>query len=313
MLRLDDRIFSDAGEHAALLAGWDQQYFQLDSGCFRSTLQQINTDDIHLFHESVNRRIVQRGSTPRDTVAFGIVLDAQEPVTFSGQSVQKDSVIFGRSNCDFFMHFPSGAELLGIAISQSQLDGNPRLAERVRTLTTTHAATLPVASDTRQHILGFWHRFVDEARAWIELADPALAERCVSTQLVELLDLMLDGARDDRDADITWMSHSDIVARVHRMLVEHPQEPVTVQQISEALRISRRTVQNSFRLVTNKSPIEYMRAVRLNFVRQMLRTSHPSELTVRDAAQHWGFFHSGHFTQDYRKLFDAAPSDNRPH
>ncbi|WP_233830155.1 helix-turn-helix domain-containing protein [Paraburkholderia sp. ZP32-5] len=311
-MQLENHTLTDAGEHAALLSGWEQQYFQLDCGQFHGRLQQIGVDGIHVFYESVNRRIVQQGSTPSDMLVFGVVLDANSPVTFADRSVTADSMICARANREFVLHFPGETALLGVGVRQPFLDEHPELAARLESYISGKSSVIPLALSAREQFIALWRHVTDEAFALNQFAQPDLAQRCVSAQILDMLDSLVESDSRDAKADITWMSHSDVVARAHDMIVARPLEPVTVQELCEALRISRRTVQTSFRLVTGKSPVEYMRAIRLNHVRQLLRKSPSTELTVRDAAQRWGFFHSGHFTQDYRDLFDAMPSDNRP-
>jgi AraC family transcriptional regulator, ethanolamine operon transcriptional activator len=311
-MQLENHTFTDAGEHAALLSGWEQQYFQLDCGPFHGRLQQVGADGIHVFYESVNRRIVQQGSTPSDMLVFGIVLDSNSPVTFADRSVTTDSIICARANREFFMHFPGETALLGLGVKLPLLERHPELAARLESSMSNKNPVIPLAPGAREQFIALWRYVTDEVFALNAFAQSELAQRRVTAQILDMLDALVEsGIRDER-ADITWMSHSDVVARAHEMILARPLEPVTVQELCEALRISRRTVQTSFRLVTGKSPVEYMRAIRLNHVRQMLRTAPSVELTVRDAAQRWGFFHSGHFTQDYRELFAAMPSDNRP-
>jgi AraC-like DNA-binding protein len=311
-MQLENHTFTDAGEHAALLSGWDQQYFQLDCGQFHGQLQQIGADGIHVFYESVNRRIVQQGSTPSDMLVFGIVLDANSPVTFADRSVTADSMICARANREFVLHFPGESAILGVGVKLPFLQGHPELAGRLESYVSTKSSVVPVALGAREQFIALWRYVTDEAFALNAFAQADLAQRNVTAQILDMLDALVETNSRDEKTDITWMSHSDVVARAHEMIVARPLEPVTVHELCESLRISRRTVQTSFRLVTGKSPVEYMRAIRLNHVRQLLRKAPAAELTVRDAAQRWGFFHSGHFTQDYRELFDAMPSDNRP-
>lgn len=311
-MQLDNHTFTDAGEHAALLSGWEQQYFQLDCGPFHSRLQQIGTEGVHVFYESVNRRVVQQGSSPGDMLVFGIVLGSNSPVTFADRSVTADSIMCARANREFVLHSPGESAILGVGVKLPFLDEHPELAARLESRISSKTSVIPLAPGAREQFIALWRYVTDEAFALNIFAPSELAQRRVSAHVIEMLGALVENGIHEEKTDITWMSHSDVVARAHDMIVARPLEPVTVQELCESLRISRRTVQTSFRLVTGKSPVEYMRAIRLNHVRQLLRKSPPADLTVRDAAQRWGFFHSGHFTQDYRELFDAMPSDNRP-
>jgi AraC family ethanolamine operon transcriptional activator len=51
----------------------------------------------------------------------------------------------------------------------------------------------------------------------------------------------------------------------------------------------------------------YFRAVRLNAVRQELKTAKDAA-TVHEVAQSWGFWHGGEFAAAYRRLFGELPS-----
>jgi AraC family ethanolamine operon transcriptional activator len=52
----------------------------------------------------------------------------------------------------------------------------------------------------------------------------------------------------------------------------------------------------------------YFKALRLDAVRQELKTAPAGTTTVRLIAQRWGFRHTGEFAADYRRLFGELPS-----
>jgi AraC family ethanolamine operon transcriptional activator len=69
---------------------------------------------------------------------------------------------------------------------------------------------------------------------------------------------------------------------------------------------SRRKLTYCFQDVLGTSPMQYLRAVRLNGVRRELRSGEAA--AVQDAAARWGFFHMGQFSTDYKKQFGELPS-----
>ena len=73
-------------------------------------------------------------------------------------------------------------------------------------------------------------------------------------------------------------------------------------------RISQRTLRNCFLDVLGRSPIHYLKAVRLNAVHRELGSPHSPYATVQDAAMAWGFWHMGQFGRDYQRLFGERPS-----
>jgi AraC-like DNA-binding protein len=51
-----------------------------------------------------------------------------------------------------------------------------------------------------------------------------------------------------------------------------------------------------------------LRSIRLNSVRQLLRSTAACELLIGDAAARWGFSHLSYFAREYRDLFGELPS-----
>ena len=112
--------------------------------------------------------------------------------------------------------------------------------------------------------------------------------------------------------DLTHRTYSDIVRLSERIVRSREgDEPVTVLDLCRALRCSRRTLQTSFQRVANVTPVAYLRAYRLNAVRELLRSTSPEALSIGDAASRWGFIHLGYFAQEYRALFNEMPSHTR--
>ncbi|WP_261546217.1 helix-turn-helix domain-containing protein [Burkholderia multivorans] len=111
--------------------------------------------------------------------------------------------------------------------------------------------------------------------------------------------------------DITHATYSDIVSRCEKYLRDRPEEPVTVLELCRALRCSRRTLQTSFQRVADVTPVAYLRTIRLNAVRRLLRTTSAQQLGVGEAAASWGFTHLGYFAREYRDLFGELPSQTQ--
>ena len=99
-----------------------------------------------------------------------------------------------------------------------------------------------------------------------------------------------------------------LVRQAHLMALECFDEPLSVLQICERLDVSRSTLQRSFLGVTGLRPVEYLRVVRLNAVRQRLQCTAAEQCTVARVAGDLGFTHLGHFAGSYRALFGELPS-----
>ena len=95
-----------------------------------------------------------------------------------------------------------------------------------------------------------------------------------------------------------------LVEQARAIVDRDPETPVTVATLCAELRTSRRTLQAAFQQVLGLAPAAYLRATRLAGARRALRQA-PS---VTEAAAQWGFWHFGHFAQDYRRMYGELPS-----
>ncbi|MFI0349985.1 AraC family transcriptional regulator [Actinomadura sp. 9N407] len=100
------------------------------------------------------------------------------------------------------------------------------------------------------------------------------------------------------------------VRRAVRFCEEHASEPISVAQIAAAARTSVRTLQEQFREHLGKSPMAYVRQIRLHHARaDLLAIAHGQSLgTVTEVAHRWGFAHLSRFAAVYQKAYGEQPS-----
>ena len=93
-----------------------------------------------------------------------------------------------------------------------------------------------------------------------------------------------------------------------KFIEHHADEPLTVAQVCRAVDVSLRTLQYAFAEKYGITPKAYIRAIRLNKVRKLLRSADPQQRNVADIANQFGFWHMGQFAADYRRHFAELPS-----
>jgi AraC-like DNA-binding protein len=145
--------------------------------------------------------------------------------------------------------------------------------------------------------------------------DGMLAERSLVTEQLEDL-VMTSLLLSAPSTYSTWFEQEDgtatprAIRRAMDLIEEHAHEPLTVEDIAEAVGTSVRALQSGFRRHVGSSPLTYLRDVRLELVHEALRAADPSRgLCVTDLALDHGFAHLGRFAQAYRERFGVAPSD----
>lgn len=100
-------------------------------------------------------------------------------------------------------------------------------------------------------------------------------------------------------------------ATVRRAVVymdEHAHEPLTVDDVAEAVHMSTRGLQYAFRRAFGITPIAYLRRVRLDGAHRDLLSAGPGE-TVGAVARRWGFGNPSRFAAAYRAAYGCAPRD----
>jgi AraC-like DNA-binding protein len=88
------------------------------------------------------------------------------------------------------------------------------------------------------------------------------------------------------------------------------QAPIALSDIIDAAGVPGRTLLKHFESFRGVSPMQYMRAARLERVHAALREG-DLRWTVSDIAMTWGFNHTGRFSAAYRRRFGERPSQTR--
>lgn len=96
--------------------------------------------------------------------------------------------------------------------------------------------------------------------------------------------------------------------KVEDYLQAHAHLPVTLEDLSQEAGVSARTLQQAFRSHYGVSPMQYLKQVRLDKLRDELLGSGDTRLSLADLAMRWGFAHQGRFSAEYRQRFGEAPS-----
>ncbi|PYY31648.1 MULTISPECIES: AraC family transcriptional regulator [unclassified Curtobacterium] len=90
-------------------------------------------------------------------------------------------------------------------------------------------------------------------------------------------------------------------------LHEHAGEPLSVSDIARAADLSVRALQESFQRTLDRTPMNYLREVRLRQVHDDLVAAEPGTASVADIASRWGFTHMGRFSGEYLRRFGEYP------
>lgn len=288
---------------ATLLQAWDQEYTQLHPGGFEGSVTSLQTGDVRLFSEQMNRAVYQMGGLPTHKIAFGMPTRAQGHCFICGEAATQSNLLVFSGQEGFEFLSPDDFEFYGIEID-CKSSADPVFLALVRALRKTFESGRraiwvdPDAARAAANSLA--SVFAAGARRDAALSDPE-RERAFNRQLVgAVLDMLKASACTSEKT----VRHWDTIANIRSLVCERPYCPLSVAELTVELGVSRRTLQNACQEILGMSPVQYLRALRLSEARRMIENSS----SVTEVATQYGFWHLGYFARDYHAMFGELPS-----
>ncbi len=161
---------------------------------------------------------------------------------------------------------------------------------------------LSAASAAGGALTRFAHHFWDELQQAGGLWDSPTALGEMEDCFVSLLAL----ASYSHDAGS--MTRLATVRDAEDYLMQHLTRPVVRTELAVAAGASLRTVSRGFEEHHGVSPMAWLKARRLEAIRNELRVAVPGEVTVTEVALRYGFESLGRFAAEYRRRFGENPS-----
>lgn len=303
----------DADEHANHLTGWEQRYDQLSCGRFSGELLQRHLPHVQVFRERISRSVRQACTVWSDALWLGLP-DLSTP---AGPATRIDGRINGGhdimvrpGDAPFELLTPDAHSIFGVVVRRQALQ---RAAERqgcqIDWTRLQDAYWLQAGTAARLHS----QHLLEAALAptpTVALSAPQQAAHAEALQaeLIDMVVRMLDQGTAEDCARHSLAKRQRVVTLAREHVLAHPDRAITVPELCEQLHVSRRTLQYCFDDVLGVSPLQYLRAIRLNGARRQLRQAASHHQSVQDVAVRWGFWHFSQFASDYRKLFGETPS-----
>jgi AraC-like DNA-binding protein len=126
-----------------------------------------------------------------------------------------------------------------------------------------------------------------------------------------LFTLILEGLRHNYSKFVNGPERSIApwqVRTVEEFILENADQPLSLGDLAVIGGVSARSLQYTFRHHRGCSPMEFLRRIRLERVRNELIHA-ANGATVTSAAMRWGFLHLGRFAAEYRAGFKESPSE----
>lgn len=137
-----------------------------------------------------------------------------------------------------------------------------------------------------------------------------LASQLMNEAALRLLFEPISMRAEDRLGRKTWRIMPRHVKQAIEYMRANSDKPLRIRDIADHCHVTPRSLENGFRSFMDTTPLAYLRALRLEGVRQELRTADRPE-RISQIARRWGFVDLGRFAERYRIQFGELPSDTR--
>jgi AraC family ethanolamine operon transcriptional activator len=303
----------DVDDQARSLDGFRQSYEQIGCGRFHGRVWQWMTDDGFMLREAANRGLRQHFSPPPDHVALAVPLSVQPDAVFAGRPLARESLMVLSPHEEYDLVSAGELDVVGLSVHRRLVDAlAPAKAEWLRRAQAErHLALSPdAAAAIRLTLITLAAQAEQEAAAPRRSASPAAADDADRLGALLTQTVLLAMAGCDADTAGSIPRRAETRARVVRRAIDfmraHLHDDIGVPEVCAAACASRRTLQYGFEEMLHTTPQAYLRALRLNEARRLLKAQ--PGLPITGLANALGFASASHFTQHYKRMFDELPS-----
>jgi AraC family transcriptional activator of mtrCDE len=144
-----------------------------------------------------------------------------------------------------------------------------------------------------------------------EYEESGAASHAMMTALMnQCLILVLRRVAEESEGSLPWLAALDDpqLAGVIDAMLEHPEHHQTVESLAAIAHMSRSAFARRFTDCFNRTPMDYLRDVRLRLAAQLLGRG---DLSVEEVAGKVGFSSRSHFSRTFHDHFGASPLEFR--
>lgn len=276
---------------------------QLSAGPFHGELRQLRIKGVSICLLAANRGIEVRRTIAADRVAIAYA-DRTETLLANGRALSSDRFLLVSSgDVDVSSVGAAGMTWIDIDLTflrQSEAGPLLRGVRGRRVLDSTHNAL----ANLRAYV-GAAFRMC--AAAPLILDNDAVCAS-IEAELLRRIDHVVAGADEDPTPLKRERKDFGLVRRVERFMWENAEEPLTLESICANTACRTRTLNYSFKKCFGVGPISYLKMLRLNAVRRRLKERR-GDVRIFDVAADFGFWHMGHFSTDYKRMFGMTASE----
>ncbi|WP_338759335.1 helix-turn-helix domain-containing protein [Massilia sp. METH4] len=307
------RQSSDIDEHARHLHNWEQEYRQLSCGKFSGVVSTASDPRVTILSEITNQSLHQQLTPPAGTVVLGAVLNRDNALLVDRRPVKTTSLMVVEGGREYDFRTEGSTELLGIILDDNIVSGVTRCRSELIECAIKQTV-VPLAPDATMMLRHFWRMIsciLQQKNVWPDnMPMPLLADTALTSVL---LALSMSTGQTTPTLPQSAGRQAKVVREALRFMRANLHSGATIVDVCEAVHVSQRTLQYYFESCLGMSPRQYLRTMRLNAARRLLRTVRVQrsryQVSIAEVAAQCGYDHPSRFAGDYKRQFGVLPSE----
>jgi AraC family ethanolamine operon transcriptional activator len=258
--------------------------------------------------------IISQGTPPRGKYAFSLPVATTAGVFMNHRPIGPDEFGIISPDHEFYQFRPPQFESASFFPDAALVERRcaamfgRSLAEICRGAATLHA-TPGTAAVFARHVAQLSRAATVDVQPLVEWAAARGGPAALASELVDELLATICPPEPLRG----WSARQRVINLAWEIVEDDDQGVVTVSELCARLGVPIRTLDDAFHACLGVAPKRFILGIRLNKVRRCLSHAGDEAATVTTAATRFGFFHFGHFAQQYRSLFGETPSQTLAH
>ena len=293
--------FTDIDIYNETVKNWDLNFKLLSKGDFSSNMHMIYDTDFSVVRERLTGKLEQKGNTQKGLIVFGIPVNNTSFYWFDKKVTCSDLLIFPKEN-NFEVISDSNFEVYVVSINEKILFDTMK-KEGIKKYVKKFDGKAQELFLSKE----FSKRFTNLLDYYLNtnLNNKKKNKALINSIIISLIEY-LDSAKK-QNLSLQKNKKDFALIKAIELINNQVNQLFSITQLCALVGVSERTLLSAFKEKYQVSPSEYIKAYRLNKVKQEIFNS--KDKSISKIAGKYHFWHMGQFAKDFKKQFGVLPSE----
>ncbi len=291
---MSDQHYDDYSDMTKSFINWKHQCtYKLSRDGLSGHHQILQLQNMQIAYAKRIGGVMHKSISAKDCFTVAVVKSLQDKICFGNLKLKVNDILFFDDSHSNIFIANDDIEFIAINIQKKSLGFEGDLLREALD------CSVP---DTSISFATMLRDIWKECRESDKKIDYLQIEKKILSYIVEILT-----QETPRQPKLT--KGEKIALSIRDKVFHHMDAKIDIKSLANEYDVSEQTLQNSFKSLFGFTPQYFLRLLKLNNVRQELKTSDYHEAKVSKIANRWGFAHMGRFSAYYKELFGENPSE----